>query len=138
MLSKKAGNNERIGAPGYQHHNLALAQAGAGCGRALGICGSREEIQLVLLEEGGKIGAVEQDRDLDIFQPCAQCGNGLLRGKGFVIAKAVFGFGAGMGGCDLRYKGTGAKLPPQQGDIIAQQLGERLLRAAQISLSRWG
>ena len=42
-----------------------------------------------------------------------------------------------MGGCDLRYKGTGAELPPQQGDIIAQQFGECLLRAAQISLSRW-
>ena len=63
MLGKKAGHNERIRTARYKNDGLALTQAGTGRGGAFGVGSCREKIQLVLLEEGGKIGAVEQDRD---------------------------------------------------------------------------
>lgn len=134
MLGKKAGYNQRIGAACHQHDRLAFTQAGAGCGGAFGIGGGRKQIQLVLLEEGGKIGTVQQNRDFYRFQPLPQGVNGLLRGKGAVIAQAVFCLSAGVRGADFHCQRAGAELPPQQGNIIAQKLGEGLLRTAQIAL----
>ena len=136
MLGKKAGYHQRIGAARHQHGQLALTQAGADGGGTLGVGGSREQVQLVLLEKGRKVGAVQQDGDFNFRQLFPHGVHQLGRGKSAVIAKAVFGFGAAAGGGDLRHQRAAAELPPQQRKIAAQMLGKGVLRPAQIALAQ--
>ena len=135
MLGKKAGHNERIRTARYKNDGLALTQAGTGRGGAFGVGSCREKIQLVLLEERRKVGTVQQNGNLHPFQPLPQSVDGFLWGQGTVVAQTVFGLGTGPGGGDFCHKRSGAELPPQQRNVIAQQLGECLLRAAQVALA---
>ena len=64
--------------------------------------------------------------------------NGFRRGQGAVIAQAVFGLGAGMGGGNFRHQRARTELAAQQGYVIAQQFGECLLRAAHVALTAGG
>ena len=133
MLGKKAGHHHGKRAAGYKDNDFALTDAGAGGGRALGIGCRGEKVELVLLEERGKIGAVQQDGDLYPGQPLFEGLHHIRRGQGGIITNGVLGFGTGVGGADLRRKAAGAELAAQLGNVIAQVLGKGILRAAHVA-----
>ena len=58
MVAWARENHHGKWAAGYKDNDFALTDAGAGGGRALGIGCRGEKVELVLLEERGKIGAV--------------------------------------------------------------------------------
>ena len=103
-----------VGLPRHKDHNFAFAKSCAGGGRALGVCGGRKKVQLILFQKGGKVGAVQQDGNPDLLQPAAQGFNRLGRGKTAVVTERILGFGPGMRGVNFRHKGSRAKLSAQQ------------------------
>ena len=135
MFREKAGRHHCAGAARHQNDDFPFAQARAGGGRAHRVGGCREQVELVLFEEGSKIGAVQQDRELHIFQRFAQRFYGIGRRALPVITQAVFGAGMGGGGVQLGHKRAVAELAAQQRNVDPQLLGKRFLRAVHVAFA---
>ena len=99
----------------------------------------REKIQLVLLEERRKVGGtVQQNGNLHLFSAAPRRASMSLLWGQEVLSKAqtVFGSWHGSWRWRFRHKRSGAELPPQQRNIIAQQSSvECLPRTAQVALA---